>query len=186
MALTTTLFIALGLAMDAFAASIATGMLLVSGRVRHALRIALFFGLFQAVMPALGWLIAFRAQGFIRAFDHWIGFVLLACIGSRMIYGSIREKASGTRSAAIGTGLLLTLSIATSIDAFAVGITFAFLDVSVLMPVCIIGLVTFALSLFGVLIAKKMGRMVGRYAGIIGGSILIGIGMKILIEHLMG
>ena len=184
MALLTTLFIAVGLAMDAFAASVAGGFLYEGNRLRNAFRVSVFFGLFQAVMPVFGWLIAFRAHGFILWLDHWIAFVLLLVIGLRMIFESARKRDKGSVPTRLGTGILLALSIATSIDAFAVGITFALLDTNILVPVCIIGAVTFVLSLLGFLAAKKIGRVAGRYVGIIGGLILIGIGIKILVEHL--
>jgi putative Mn2+ efflux pump MntP len=184
MNIVTILFIALGLAMDAFAAAIANGMVLEENLIRSAFRIALFFGLFQAVMPVLGWLVAFKVHDIISQVDHWIAFVLLVFVGSRMILDSLRKRHVERGKMHLGTGLLLMLSIATSIDAFAVGITFAFLDINILIPVCIIGLVTFILSLFGFLIAKNIGRIGGNYMGIVGGMILIGIGVKILIEHL--
>jgi putative Mn2+ efflux pump MntP len=184
MNIVTILFIALGLAMDAFAAAIANGMVLEENLIPSAFRIALFFGLFQAVMPVLGWLVAFKVHDIISQIDHWIAFVLLVFIGSRMIFDSLRKRLMDRNEMQLGTGLLLMLSIATSIDAFAVGITFAFLDISILIPVCIIGVVTFILSLCGFLIAKNIGRIGGRYVGIIGGLILIGIGIKILMEHL--
>jgi putative Mn2+ efflux pump MntP len=184
MNIVTILFIALGLSMDAFTAAIANGLVLERNLISDAFRIALFFGLFQAVMPVLGWLIAFKVHDIVSQIDHWIAFVLLVFIGSRMICDALRKRLVDRSEIQLGTGLLLMLSVATSIDAFAVGITFAFLDMSILIPVCIIGLVTFVLSLFGFLIAKNMDRIGGRYAGIIGGLLLIGIGIKILTEHL--
>jgi putative Mn2+ efflux pump MntP len=184
MGISTILFIALGLAMDAFAASITSGMVLEAGRLRNALRIALFFGLFQGIMPVLGWLIAFRVDQLISKVDHWIAFSLLVIIGCRMIFESVRKDRRKPGNKRLGIGSLLVLSVATSIDAFAVGISFAFLERTIFMPAIIIGSVTFVLSLLGVLIARKLGNVLGRKVGILGGLILIGIGVKILIEHM--
>lgn len=180
----TTLLIAAGLAMDAFAASLASGMSLQKERIFGALRIALFFGLFQGFMPVLGWLIAFRLHGIVTHVDHWIAFVLLVFIGCKMIIESMRKKQSTLGDKPPGTAALLALSIATSIDAFAVGISFAFLGIHIVVPVMIIGLVTFALSLVGVLIAGCIGALVGNRIGILGGVILMGIGAKILLDHM--
>lgn len=180
----TTLFIAVGLAMDAFAASLASGMLLQKGRLFAALRIALFFGLFQGFMPVLGWLMAFKLHGIVSQVDHWIAFALLIFIGCKMIIESTRKRQSTLGTKPPGTAALLALSIATSIDAFAAGISFAFLGIPIVMPVIVIGVVTFVLSFVGVLVAGSIGALVGNRIGIFGGMILIGIGVKILIDHM--
>jgi putative Mn2+ efflux pump MntP len=178
------LLIALGLAMDAFAVSIVSGFTIKPLRVKSAIRIAMFFGLFQALMPLVGWAFGIVLKNFITGIDHWIAFTLLNLIGGRMIYESfkIKEKDKGFNPQNLGT--LLVLSFATSIDALAVGITLSFLDVGILMPVLIIGIITFLLSFLGVFIGNKFGHFFEKWIGVIGGIILIAIGLKILLEHL--
>lgn len=176
------IFIAVALAMDAFAVSITNGIAMCNLRIRPALLIALFFGAFQAIMPLLGWFAGFRLKDLIVSIDHWIAFALLTFIGVKMIYeASVLEKKE-VQLATIPT--LFLLAIATSIDAFAVGITFVFLNVNILMPVIIIGIVTFIISYTGVWIGCNVGKNLSGKAEIIGGIILIIIGLKILIEHL--
>lgn len=175
-------FIAVALAMDAFAVSITNGIAMCTLRIRPALLIAFFFGAFQAIMPLLGWLAGFRLKELIVSTDHWIAFALLSFIGGKMIYeASVLEKKE-VQLATIPT--LFILAIATSIDAFAVGITFVFLNVNILMSVIIIGIVTFIISYLGVWIGCNAGKNLSGKAEIIGGIILIIIGLKILIEHL--
>ncbi len=180
----TTLIIAVGLALDAFAVSVARGMSLEGNPFHNAFRIALFFGLFQAFMPVLGWSIAFEIRPIVEQVDHWIAFGLLVLVGSKMIFDSVREQSSRRLGSSLGTGLLLILSIATSIDAFAVGISFAFLDSAILVPVITIGVVTFLLSMVGVLAAGKIENKGDKKIGILGGVILIEMGIKVLMEHL--
>ena len=181
------LLIALGLAMDAFAVSIVSGAAMRRIKVRNALKMALFFGLFQAVMPLAGWLAGHTLRNYIGAFDHWIAFGLLTIIGGRMVYGSFRLKedsdCAGSSSCPFDTGTLTMLSLATSIDAMAVGITFSMLSVSVLLPVAVIGAVTFVLSGAGVYIGARGGHLFESRVEAAGGLILIGIGLKILLEH---
>lgn len=184
MDLFTIVLIAVGLAMDAFAVSITCGFQLEPPRRFNALKIAFSFGFFQAFMPVLGWIAGRTLSGYIRAYDHWLAFGLLTIIGSRMLYAAIR---SDVCKPIIDPGrfrILLGLSIATSIDALAVGITFAFLSVHIITPILIIGLVTFGVSIFGILMGYKLGYILGRKVEILGGLVLIGIGIKILIEHL--
>ena len=174
--------IAVGLAMDAFAVSIVTGAAYRQLHIKHALRMSAFFGAFQAIMPLLGWLAGFRLKDLIVSIDHWIAFALLSFIGGKMIYeASILEKKEA-QLATIST--LFVLAIATSIDAFAVGITFVFLSVNILLPIIIIGIVTFIISYIGVWIGCNVGKNLSGKAEVIGGIILIIIGLKILIEHL--
>lgn len=175
--------IALGLAMDAFAVSVASGVTLRCFRIKHALRIALFFGGFQAVMPILGWLAGLTLKEVISRFDHWIAFGLLVIIGVKMIIESFGLNDENEKCDTIDIGTLLLLAIATSIDALAVGVTFAFLDMAILTPILIIGIVTFGLSLAGVFIGDKLGHFFEKRIEIIGGLILIGIGIKIVLEH---
>ena len=176
------LFIAIALAMDAFAVSITNGFAMCTLRIRRALLIALFFGAFQAFMPLLGWFAGFKFKELIVSVDHWVAFALLAFIGGKMIYEALVLGKKELQIAAIPT--LFILAIATSIDAFAVGITFVFLNVNILLPVIIIGIVTFIISYFGVCIGCKFGKNLSGKAEVIGGIILIIIGSKILIEHL--
>ncbi|RKX71695.1 manganese efflux pump MntP [candidate division WOR-3 bacterium] len=174
--------IALGLAMDCFAVSITSGLTIRSLRLRQAFKIAIFFGLFQALMPVVGWLAGMSLRGFIIGFDHWIAFGLLSLIGGKMIYEAIATKPE--RNDPFRIEVLLMLSLATSIDALAVGISFAFLGVSIITPVIIIGIVAFVLSFLGSYIGNRIGHLFETRIEIVGGIILILIGVKILIEHL--
>ena len=176
--------LAVGLAMDSFAVSICGGMTMNPIRIRHALRIAAFFGLFQTLMPVIGWLGGLGFQGLIASYDHWVAFGLLAFIGGKMIYEASKGDSCARELDIAGIPLLLVLSLATSIDALAVGLSFAFLGVSIIIPVIVIGLITAALSLGGVFLGKRYGSLFQSRAQIMGGLILIGIGIKILIEHL--
>jgi putative Mn2+ efflux pump MntP len=177
--------IALGLAMDAFAVSITSGLTIKKLKIKHAFKIALFFGLFQAFMPIVGWLAGLSLRDFIVSIDHWVAFILLAFIGCKMIYESIKMESTERKINPLNTYILLMLSLATSIDALAIGISFAFLTISIVTPVIIIGIVTFLLSFFGVFVGNKSGHFFEGKIEIIGGIILVGIGIKILIEHLV-
>jgi len=148
--------IAVGLAMDAFAVSITSGITIKSLRINNALKIAIFFGLFQAVMPVIGWLAGLSLRDYISAIDHWIAFGLLSFIGCKMIYESIAIQSSKKEINPLNVYVLLVLSVATSIDALAVGVSFAFLKVSIVTPVIIIGTVTFFLSYLGVYIGDRI------------------------------
>lgn len=180
----TVLSIAVGLSMDAFAVSITSGVAIKDLRPVHALKIALFFGAFQAIMPVIGWLAGLGMRSFISGFDHWVAFGLLLFVGGKMIWESRSMEEDKPKSDPLGNTVLLLLAIATSIDALAVGLTFSLLNVSIAVPVLIIGLVTFGLSFAGVLIGKKAGHLFENKIEIVGGLILIGIGCKILFEHL--
>ncbi len=178
-------FIAFALSMDAFAVSIASGVIIRRQQLRKAVTFGLMFGGFQMLMPVLGYGAGRTFRSHIMAFDHWIAFGLLLAIGVKMIYEALRMEAI-ERSAPEMTGFaLLGLSIATSIDALAVGISFSFLSVAILLPVLIIGVVTFGMSFMGVLLGNKFGGLFEKKIEILGGIILIGIGVKILLEHLM-
>lgn len=176
------LLIAAGLAMDAFAVSITSGITVRHLRIKHALKIALFFGFFQAIMPIIGWLSGMSLRNIISGFDHWIAFGLLSIIGCKMIYESFKLKKEKINPQNIY--ILFILSIATSIDALAVGLSLSFLKVAIILPAIIIGVVTFLLSFFGVYVGNKVGHFFERKIEMIGGLVLIGIGLKILIEHL--
>jgi putative Mn2+ efflux pump MntP len=149
------------------------------------LLIALFFGGFQALMPVLGWASGLQLANFMGQWAPWVAFLLLCLIGARMIYEGFQHPEKEDTCAIFSLRELLILSVATSIDAFAVGVTFAFLDISLLQPVIIIGLVTFLLSLLGVYIGKQVGHLFESKMEIVGGIILIGIGSKILLENLL-
>jgi manganese efflux pump family protein len=177
------LLLAMGLAMDAFSVSITRG-LSVRCDIKHALLIALFFGGFQALMPVLGWVSGRELAHFMEAWAPWVAFILLFLIGAKMIYESFRHTEEEDTCEILSLRELLFLSVATSIDAFAVGVTFAFLSISLLQPIIIIGVVTFVLSLVGVYIGKQVGHLFESKMEIVGGIILIGIGFKILLEHL--
>ena len=177
------LILAVGLAMDAFAVAVCKGLSLRTLKQQQALLVGVWFGLFQALMPALGWLLGSAFSGLVQSVDHWMAFVLLSIIGGNMI----REGLQGDDEncdPSLSFGVMLLLAVATSIDALAVGITFAFLNVSILLAVALIGVVTFTISAVGV----KMGNLFGaRYkskAEFFGGAVLILIGLKILLEHL--
>lgn len=184
MNLFTIIIIALGLAMDAFAVSIASGVTLKCFKVGHALRVALFFGGFQALMPVLGWLAGSTFQQYIAAFDHWVAFGLLTFIGGKMIYESFLIEKTEDNCDPNNLTTIFILAIATSIDALAVGLSFSILQVQIILPVIIIGIVTFLLSLLGVYIGGRFGSLFEKKIEFIGGIILIGIGLRILIEHL--
>ena len=179
------LFIAFGLAMDAFAVSITNGITIKHQRINNALKIGLFFGSFQALMPLIGWVAGIRLRGFISGFDHWVAFGLLSLIGGKMIYESMKIGSNDNEIKSLNVFVLLMLSIATSIDALAVGLSFAFLKISIVTPIIVIGIVTFILSFLGVLVGNKLGHFFEKKMEFLGGLILIGIGIKILIEHLL-
>ncbi len=177
------LLIAVGLAMDAFAVSIICGLTLKKLQIKHAFTIAFSFGFFQGVMPVIGWLAGIGFKDFISNIDHWIAFGLLVVIGGKMIYESFKLEPS-VKSRELGWYFLLFLSIATSIDAFTVGLSFSFLKVEIITPSCIIGAVTFVLSITGVVIGKKVGHLFERKIEAFGGAILILSGFKILLTHI--
>jgi putative Mn2+ efflux pump MntP len=187
MDMTVLIGISIGLSMDALAVSVANGFMIKQLRVRHAFRIAFFFGFFQALMPLIGWAAGITFSQYIKSIDHWIAFGLLLLVGVRMIWDSVsKSKKDEAARNCLHFPTLLVLSIATSIDALAVGVSFAFLDMTIWMPILIIGLITFVICFIGVNIGSKLGPLFGSKLGLIGGLILIGIGIKILVEHLMG
>ena len=180
----TIIFIAFGLAMDAFAVALASGIALKANKAYNAFKMALFFGVFQMVMPILGWLGGTGFRNFISSFDHYIAFGLLMFVGCKMIYESMKIKDVEEKTNPFNAKVLFILAVATSIDAFAIGLTFAFLKVAIVTPVIVIGIVTFAVSFAGVFIGNKIGHFFERRIEVVGGLILIVIGVKILIEHL--
>ena len=184
MHLTTIIVIALGLAMDAFAVSIVTGSVYRELHIRHVLRMALFFGGFQAIMPIVGFLAGLSLKGYIASWDHWIAFGLLSLVGGKMILEAFKISSAEKKQDPSSLLVLLALSVATSIDALAVGVTLSLLTASIALAVTIIGLVTFGLSYAGVAIGKRFGHFFESRIEVLGGLILIAIGTKILIQHL--
>ncbi len=180
----TNLLLAFGLAMDAFAVAVASGSATRKIHFFDALKLAFLFGLFQGVMPVIGWMIGLNFKDVVSAWDHWIAFVLLGIIGGKMIYDDLKSgDEEGVDESKISIYQLLLLALATSIDALAVGFGLIVLD-SILFPVITIGVVTFALSLGGVYLGHRYKDFGHNKTRIIGGVILIAIGTKILIEHL--
>jgi putative Mn2+ efflux pump MntP len=185
MSLLAILGIAVGLAMDAFAVSLGIGLKQCQVSPRTTLRLAWHFGLFQFFMPILGWLAGLTFARWITGIDHWIAFGLLAAIGGKMIYEALwgdEEKRAAT-DATRGFSLVV-LSVATSIDALAVGLSLALLGVQIWYPAVIIGVVAFAFTAVGLHIGRRFGALLGKRMEIVGGLILIGIGVRILVEHL--
>ncbi|MBQ8176474.1 MAG: manganese efflux pump [Oscillospiraceae bacterium] len=178
--------IGIGLSADAFSVAVCKGLNMRRLNLKHAYIIALFFGGFQAVMPLIGYLLGTNFADYIEAFDHWIAFALLGFIGGKMAIEAIRDKDDDEeeKTDVLKIGELTVMAVATSIDALAVGITFAFLKVNILLSVLLIGVTTFALSLGGVLIGNKFGAKYKSKAELAGGIILVLIGVKILLEHL--
>lgn len=180
------LLIAVGLSMDAFAVSICKGLGMRKINFKHAIIIALFFGVFQGVMPVIGWLLGTQFEGYITNIDHWIAFGLLVLIGGKMLWDAFHEEESCTdcEQPKINVKELTLLAIATSIDALAIGITLAFLQVDIVPAALTIGITTFVLSFIGVIVGNRFGDKYQKRATIAGGVVLIVIGAKILLEHL--
>ena len=184
MGIITILLIAVGLVMDAFAVSIAKGITITRQRRKTALLLAAFFGDFQMLMPTLGWLAGLTFKDVIMGIDHWIAFGLLTLIGAKMIYDSRKsDKENGEETLKLHT--LLVLAVATSIDALMVGLSFAFLQTLIIEPILLIGLITFTLSAVGFFFGCGLGKVFGSRIKIVGGLILIAIGIRILLEHLI-
>jgi zinc transporter, ZIP family len=179
------LLIALGLAMDAFAVSITSGITIKNLKARHALLVGAAFGIFQAGMPVLGWLLGRWAYSLLSAVDYWVAFGLLLFVGGHMIIQAMQPDAEDRPKNPLHIPTLLTLAVATSIDAFAIGISLSMMNVAILTPVLLIGLVTFALSFAGVYFGRYFGHFNEKKMEVAGGLILIGLGTKMLIEHLI-
>lgn len=175
------LLIAIGLAMDSFAVSVCKGLSVKNIRLKDVISIALGFGIFQALMPIIGFFLGKTFHGIIESVDHWVAFILLSIIGGNMI----RESFDGGEKLddKIDFKEIILLSIATSIDALAVGLTFAFFEVNLISAVSVIGIIAFCLSFIGVYIGKKFGDKFESKAELTGGGILVLIGLKILFEH---
>ena len=175
--------IAVGLSMDAFAVSVCKGLAMPKCTFKKAAIVGLWFGGFQALMPAIGYVLGAQFQEAIASIDHWIAFVLLALIGGNMIHEAL-DNDEEEADASLNVKTMFLLAVATSIDALAIGITFAFLKVNIIPAVCFIGIVTFIISFAGVKIGNVFGARYKNKAEIVGGVILIFLGLKILLEHL--
>jgi len=186
MSLVAVIGIAVGLAMDATAVAIATSIMLGHVNGRQVFRFAFHFGLFQAAMPVVGWLAGRGLQAYIESWDHWLAFVLLALIGGKAIVDVFRRDQDGAKVPDPTRGLsLIVLSVATSIDALAVGLSLALLQVTIWYPAAVIGVVTAGLTVCGMLLGSRVGQRFGLRVRVIGGVILIGIGLKILLGHMI-
>jgi len=181
----------LALSMDAFAVSVSSGMCVTGLTFRYALRTALAFGLFQFIMPLAGFLVGTAFSGIIESWDHWIAFGLLAVVGGKMVWEALNTKDVSSCSEeernklnVLDLRVLLVLAVATSIDALAVGVSYSVIRAPILPASTIIGLVTFVLCLLGCEFGKRIGSRLERWAEVAGGVALIGIGLKILLEHL--
>jgi putative Mn2+ efflux pump MntP len=184
MSFSSILVIAIGLGMDAFSVAIGVG---ASYRVMSfgpVFRLSFFFGLFQVLMPIAGWFAGVSVASIIAGYDHWVAFGLLAFVGGKMILESFNEEAKVHTTDPTKGFTLIILSVATSIDALAVGLSFAFLKIPVFYPSIIIGIVAFFMTMAGMFFGEKLGKVVGRRVEMLGGLILIGIGVKIVIEHM--
>ncbi len=185
MSLTEIILLAIGLSADAAAVSISNTLCIRKVKLKHALSMALSFGIFQGIMPLIGYYAATSFSYYIKSCDHWIAFILLGIIGGKMLYESIKDEGKQDCSVfSLSFKLLLVQAIATSIDALAVGISLSVLEVNIFASVAIISTVTFICCMLAVLVAKRFGTMLGKRAGIVGGLILIFIGVKIFVEHM--
>ena len=180
------LFIAIGLSADCFAVSLGVSSKAVLYSWFQILRVSLSFGLFQAIMPLLGWVAGKTVVELIEHFDHWVAFTLLAFVGGRMIWESFRPNNNNEKQIIITKWLvLLTLSVATSIDALAVGLSFAFLKVNIAMASLTIGVVAFLVTTIGFVVGKRASKIIGKRAEAIGGIILLAIALRILLSHIL-
>lgn len=175
--------IAFGLSMDAFSVSIATGCATKKNFNLQAFRMAIWFGTFQAIMPILGWFLGANFKSYLENFDHWIAFILLSYIGGKMIIESFSKNKE--KSCEHSTPKMFLLAIATSIDAFAVGFSISLLDIKIYLPAIYIGIITFIFSLVGFYAGKKIGQFLEKKSEFVGGIILLAIGIKILLEHIL-
>jgi manganese efflux pump family protein len=179
------LLIAIGMAMDAFAVSLGVGTTHYAESARPRFRLAFHFGFFQFAMPILGWFLGTRVAGLITGIDHWVAFFLLAFVGVRMVRSGLDPNQTTTTQDPSRGRMLVLLSVATSIDALAIGLSLAMLRVRILEPSVVIGIVTATLSFTGLFLGRKLGKAFGKKAEIAGGVVLIGIGLRVLISHLL-
>ena len=184
------ILLGLSLSMDALAVAITIGICRAGIKPYHVLKVGVFFGGFQAIMPAIGWFAGISLSSLIKPFDHWVAFALLAFIGGKMIYETLHEEIvedddTCPREDPLGTKRLFILALATSIDALAAGISLAIDQTPIISSILTIGLITFVLSAAGVMLGKRLGVVFQKNATLAGGIILILIGLKVLIEHLV-
>ncbi len=179
--------IAVGLSMDAMAVSIGTSAILRGVTPRQVFRLSFHFGLFQALMPVIGWALGSLAAVYIRSFDHWVAFALLSVVGGKAVWEALRGGEDGeSRGGDPTRGMsLVVLSLATSMDAMAVGLSFAMLGINVFYPALVIGVIAGCLTLFGMVFGGWLGARFGRVMEVLGGLVLIGIGLKILVDHVI-
>lgn len=177
------LLLGVGLAMDAFAVSICKGLSMKKMNWKNAVIIALYFGVFQALMPLIGYFLGVTFESLVTTFDHWIAFILLSLIGGKMIKESF-DSEDDKKNDKVDFKTMVVLAVATSIDALAVGITFAFFDVNLMLAISSIGIITFIISILGVKIGNRFGDKYQSKAELMGGVILVLLGIKILLEHL--
>ncbi len=175
---------AIGLAMDAFAVSLTIGMSVSKDeKSKVAIKSGIYFGLFQGIMPLIGWVLGIKFTKYIQSIDHWVAFILLSIIGLKMIHDGIKDNDKDEVNE-YSNKTFIILAVATSIDALAIGVTFAFLNINIVSAVIIIGVITFILSMSAVYLGKIIGNIIKNKAGIFGGVILIIMALKILLEHL--
>ena len=184
MHLLTIIALAFGLAMDAFAVAIGVGLTLPKLSFRVIFRLSFHFGFFQFLMPIVGYLAGLTVQKWLAPYDHWLALILLSLIGSKMIYESFRNDPTPTKTDPTRGLSLIVLSVATSIDALAVGLSMAFLSAEIWLAAVIIGIVAAAMTIIGMFLGRRLGKLFSRKMELIGGLILIAIGIKIVIEHL--
>jgi putative Mn2+ efflux pump MntP len=177
------LLLAVGLAMDAFSVATITGFSLEHMDLRQASKVSLNFGAFHVFMPITGWLVGSSIVWLISAYDHWVAFLLLAYVGGKMFYDAFRGDERIEPSRVLNNLNLLLFSVAVSIDAIAVGLSFYLENIPILMPAIIIGAVTFVFTFLGIFLGNRVGRFIGRWTQIFGGVVLIAIGLRIVITH---
>jgi len=180
------LILAFGMSMDSFAASIGKGAALYRPPLKEALRTGIIFGVVEAITPVIGWGIGLAASQYVMRWDHWIGFTLLMLLGTRMMFEGMKKDGLEPLNAPRRHGfwLLITTAIATSLDAMAVGVGLAFLDVNIVTTALLIGIATTIMATTGMLLGRFLGAAIGKWAEVMGGVVLIGIGCSILLEHL--
>ncbi|MBF0118751.1 MAG: manganese efflux pump [Desulfobacterales bacterium] len=186
MKLTSILAISVALAMDAFAVAFATGVGLKALNFRQIFRLSWHFGFFQAMMPVIGWQLGLKVRVYIEQYDHWVAFILLAFVGGKMIFESFSHKEEESIKKDPTKGMsLVVLSVATSIDALAVGLSIAMLRISILLPAIVIGITAFIFTVTGMILGRKTGSIsyLSQYAELLGGIVLCGIGLNIIYEH---
>jgi manganese efflux pump family protein len=183
MGIFTILLIAFGLSFDTFAVSVSSGLILRKINFFNAMKIAFVLAFFQGLMPLAGWLIGSGLKKYMMAYDHWIAFLLLSVMGAKMVFESFYSEEDRKPVNPLKLAVMVTMAIATSIDALIVGLSFAFFEINIYVTIFVIGGVTFIVAMLGILFGKKAGAHLGQRMEIVGGLILIAIGIKILVEH---